>query len=401
MIIFMFLYALLFTIKAVGSQKSPSSSNRRSNYNFYIANQINSNNRVDVDSIKYFNITEFNKFNNEYCSADDFTVISKCLKGLANYEDLKNSVKIDTEDKIVYYHTFWHLEFQPHENLNRLDIRIMKLNIFSYLTTQNLLHTKLLVWTVKPIQRKLSMHLKSMLQNYIDKGIIEFKTVNFKKLCLKDLFFELRFNVCSNIELDKVNITSFKDLLRVLLLYNYGGIYVDYDFIYLNDLKPFWLMNFAYRWSDLNDFSMAVFGIRKDFDGLMSKFIKQLLVRSSDASASEFLRSFHPFFVRDLILTLNNGNLYSYLTFKIYHSVLFDPAWLCNDGMVNRDEANLTLCRFNEIFNVSQKRFSIEGFFNGAFTFHYHFDNRKSYSVKNDSYFCHLESYFKSKLKFV
>ena len=39
------------------------------------------------------------------------------------------------------------------------------------------------------------------------------------------------------------------DLARVLILYNYGGIYYDLDMILLKDLSPLFDLEFCYQWS--------------------------------------------------------------------------------------------------------------------------------------------------------
>jgi hypothetical protein len=131
----------------------------------------------------------------------------------------------------------------------------------------------------------------------------------------------------------------------------------------------------------------------------MNEILNRLLLSSSDNSTDKFLQSFHPFSVRDQIITLNKGNLFDYKSFKIYHSALFDPSWLCHNHIIDKNKFNI--CYFQDIFVLKVENFSITKFFNGAFLYHIHNSDirisKKNYS--NESYFCHLESYYKTQLK--
>ena len=46
----------------------------------------------------------------------------------------------------------------------------------------------------------------------------------------------------------------------------------------------------------------------------------------------DLISGFHPEQVATSVSQLNPGNVYHYNDFECYHSILFDPAWLCNDG---------------------------------------------------------------------
>jgi hypothetical protein len=394
LIVSMIIYSIVFISKATMSVRLNFGSKKRLNYQFHIENLYKY--QPGEEPIEYLNISVFNSFIDKYCHVEDLYATTKCLNELTNFEEIKKPVRIENEKRLIYYHTIW-----PEVKLNNLiDLRIRKLNVHSYLATQNLLHTKLVIWIFKPLQRNFSVKFKLMFQNYLNKKIIELKLIDLKKLCSKNLFFNTRFSACSSIKINETrHINAAKDLIKFLLLNNYGGIFIDYDFIYLKDLKPFWLTNFGYRWSHLNDFSFSLLGIMKNIDTEMNEILNRLLLSSSDNSTDKFLQSFHPFSVRDQIITLNKGNLFDYKSFKIYHSALFDPSWLCHNHIIDKNKFNI--CYFQDIFVLKVENFSITKFFNGAFLYHIHNSDirisKKNYS--NESYFCHLESYYKTQLK--
>jgi hypothetical protein len=82
------------------------------------------------------------------------------------------------------------------------------------------------------------------------------------------------------------------------------------------------------------------------------------------------------------------------------HTSVFDPAWLCYDGITPRfgDEY---LCNFDEFSNkefVSESQFKPENFFPGAFTYHIHLRNAFS-DIKKNSYLKLFENHYRTILK--
>ena len=139
-----------------------------------------------------------------------------------------------------------------------------------------------------------------------------------------------------------------------------------------------------------------------NIDAEMNELLNRLLLSSSDKSTDKFLQSFHPFSVRDQIIILNKGNLFNYKSFKIYHSALFDPSWLCHNHILDNSAKNkFKLCHFQDIFEIAVGNFSVKEFFNGAFLYHIHNSDigisEKNYN--NESYFYHFEKYYKNQLK--
>lgn len=401
LIVLMFMYSIFFMIKTGRSVKPMLGSKKRFNYQFYMEN-LHKPKQPYEELIQYFNLTEFNKFIDQYCPVENLYISSKCLKELVNCQELSKPAIIDNEKRLLYYHTIWP-ELQT-SAIYSIDSRIRQLNVNSYLSTQNLLHTKLIIWIIKPFQRNVIMYIKSMFINFFNKKIIEIKIVNFKELCSKSFVTNSYYNSCTSLsELGDVEENKFyaaKDFIKFLLLNSYGGIYVDYDFIYLEDLKPFWSMNFAYRWSHLDDFSFSVIGLKNNLENTINEFLRRLFSPSSGKSTNSFLQLFHPFSIRDIIVELNKGNLYNYKSFKIYHSALFDPSWLCHNHILDKNKNSFKVCHFIDIFEQGVKNFSINDFFKGAFLYHIHIDDIyiRENAIKNDSYFYNLEKYYKANL---
>lgn len=67
--------------------------------------------------------------------------------------------------------------------------------------------------------------------------------------------------------------TRLSDFVRYFILDIFGGIYTDVDFIYLKDMRPFWLINFVYRWSFSPRLNNAVIGLnyRTEYSDLFNK----------------------------------------------------------------------------------------------------------------------------------
>jgi mannosyltransferase OCH1-like enzyme len=43
------------------------------------------------------------------------------------------------------------------------------------------------------------------------------------------------------------------DAVRFVVLHKFGGMYIDADILLLHDLQPFYMYEFAYLWSTLNE----------------------------------------------------------------------------------------------------------------------------------------------------
>lgn len=99
----------------------------------------------------------------------------------------------------------------------------------------------------------------------------------------------------------------------------------------------------------------------------------------------------HPYIITDIIANLNNNTIYNSKLLKVYHSLLFDSAWLCYDGYMPRIGPSM-ICNFKE-FAIDKSEFDVSQFFPGAFAYHLHLRNIGLVINKN-SYFEKFEQYF-------
>ena len=101
--------------------------------------------------------------------------------------------------------------------------------------------------------------------SYIKKHIVKTKV---KTINLKPFLKYIKFRIWNPVIESKGTILENKmqfltvnddrnwaagDLFRILCLYNYGGLYTDFDVVYLKDLSPLLNQEFMYKWSFQKD----------------------------------------------------------------------------------------------------------------------------------------------------
>ena len=175
-----------------------------------------------------------------------------------------------------------------------------------------------------------------------------------------------------------VSPASRSDFSRHVILYNYGGVYVDMDTMFLRDMNSL-LRNklfdreFCYRWSAHQSYgNSAVLRIHQK-----SEVGFKLLVRCREVG------SCHP---RIVLRFEDNTDL----DLTVLPCVFFDPLWPHHDHKDKYNSAPFN--RFDDFFrkfdwNFTQNRNlrSYRDFFPGAFTYQWHnFWNAREYS---ESYF--------------
>ena len=110
------------------------------------------------------------------------------------------------------------------------------LPIKSYLTTQNLSNTKLVIWS------NIDLSNNELIKKYSDN--IEFRIYDPIKEAVGT---ELENREDLLIVNDNKNWAG-GDLFRILVLYNYGGLYTDFDVVFLRDFAPLLSQEFMYKW---------------------------------------------------------------------------------------------------------------------------------------------------------
>ncbi|CAF1521903.1 unnamed protein product, partial [Didymodactylos carnosus] len=184
--------------------------------------------------------------------------------------------------------------------------------------------------------------------------------------------------------------SAYSDVFRFVILFNYGGIYLDTDFILLRDFQPFYPYQFAYKWTFLNKYNTAILKLNKH--SIINKQIHQDVDKQIiDDTNNEY--SF-----RKLIRQLTQlGEIDSYYHPRALSStqntdllrlptVFFDPLWLVVDGVDKKAQVEWQVDQygFDEVFYgnsfLSQNMF----IFNGAFAYHWH--NRFDMKPENGSF---------------
>lgn len=268
------------------------------------------------------------------------------------------------------------------------------LQILSFLTTQNIKKTQFIIWVQNYFSVKITNKIFNKFGKFLTDGTIHIKVLNLTDLCSKG-FFKKYFTEC--ISTKNENSIAYSDFIRFLVLYKYGGIYTDGDVFFLRDMKPFYSKNFVHRWSASEDYNTAVMGLQvesKKVENIYKEIFKNI-----EATKLSLVNGFYPSRIKAAIKKLSYGDIYNYPYLKVYHSALFDPAWLCNDGVLPRLNDQV-VCVFSEFYDtiVKADEFDMKKFYNGAFTFHLHLNNCGKCIIDTTSYFYHIQSYFNTKL---
>ena len=369
----------------------------RSNFNYSIPQTKLSLVNYDAGSSN-----EFEAYINEYCNVHSASI--DCLHKLHKLNKLESSNPKDdchkclhyrndsgNEAKLtIYHHTFWQLK-QINASIDAFYSRVIKLNLMSFLATQNLCCTKFIFWKLDEFPLFYEAELNKTFRDYISTGIISMKTFYLNELCssLNSSFKHTKIcNQYKEMDLSSSRLIALSDLVRFLVLELYGGIYTDVDLVYLKDLRPFWNYNFAYRWALSQNLNTAVLGINRKLNPGVYELYDYALNRFSVTLAG-FLYLFHPYKISNAVSALNNGDLFSYKQLKVFNCLLFDPAWVCFDSN--------NACGFSEF---SQKRPYLNGsrfdpgmFYSGAYTYHLHLKDLGC-RVEDFSFFQLFEDYY-------
>jgi hypothetical protein len=231
--------------------------------------------------------------------------------------------------------------------------------IKSYFATQNLEKTKLILWSDYDITDN------KLLQPFKDK--IDFR--------VWDAASEAKGTILEN-EKEKLESADQKhylqsDLLRLLALHKYGGVWIDMDIILLRDFKSILDQEYMYQWGGETNFEVegacaTVLSLKKQ-----SEFSKKLLLMLKEMP----IIGNTPIWGKDLFAKLYK--LWPYFT--IFPSTFFNTEWLISK--VDRDFSK----------NVQKGWFDkteySDNLFLGAFAWHWHNSSNKSKKIQEGSKF--------------
>jgi hypothetical protein len=249
----------------------------------------------------------------------------------------------------------------------------------SYLATQNLEKTKLIVWSDYDISNQ------ENIQPY--KGLVDFRVYNVEELA-KD----------TPIENSRMHLSLVRDenhwmhsgIMRFLTLYKFGGIYYDMDIILLRDFKPILNQDFAYQWGGATDFPKD----RRDLPDCKGPCAALMGARYK----SEFIEQC----MQQLLITPPTGGtcydedmlsyVYRKTKFTVFPSSFFDTHWL-----ISKVSVEDSVVAENELFDIpvgDESRLFLE-----AFAWHWHNTAYKDRTPVKDSKFYTLEQLTDKRLK--
>jgi hypothetical protein len=241
----------------------------------------------------------------------------------------------------------------------------------SYLATQNLEKTKLIVWSDYDISNQ------ENIQPY--KDLVDLRVYRAEDLA-KGTPLEnsaIHFSLHSD-----QNHWMHSGIMRFLALYKFGGIYYDMDIILLRDFKPILNQDFAYQWGGATDFSKE----RRDLPDCNGPCAALVGARHKSEFIEECMQ-------RLLITPPSGGTCYdedmlSYVyrktKFTVFPSSFFDTQWL-----ISKVSVEDSVTAENEMFDIpvgDESRLFLE-----AFAWHWHNSSNKNKIPVKDSKFYALE----------
>lgn len=250
--------------------------------------------------------------------------------------------------------------------------------IESYLATQNLEKTKLILWSDYDISDN------NLIQPY--KHLIDMRVYDVRK--------ESEGTVLKNNE-KWFNAHDSKHymrsgILRFLVTHKYGGVWADMDMIFIRDFKPILDQEWAYMWGSEMDFynfgpCAAMMNIKKNSEH--SKICMDEILKTESVPDSTVL---------DHMLL---AKVYTKKRFSVFPSVFFNTEWQMNTRYVNgsRKYDPNGLGTQTEHGWFAKNDFS-ELLFEESFAWHWHNSSHKNKIIEKDSKFDLMTNRVKQKL---
>jgi len=233
-------------------------------------------------------------------------------------------------------------------------------SVKSFLATQNLDHTRLILWSDYEI------YDNRLLQPY--KHLITFKVYNAREEAKGTLLEDHPIWINSDISDTKHYMKS--GILRFLVTHKYGGVWADMDMVFLRDFKPILDQEWAYMWGGETDF--------KNFGpcAAMMNFKKQS--QHSKICLEEICTT--PIHKDSTILDhMLLAKVYSRQPFSVFPSTFFNTEWLISK--TDPDFRSLVGHGFNK---VETER---DILFLDAFAWHWHNSSNKDREIQVGSKF--------------
>ncbi|CAF1132414.1 unnamed protein product [Adineta ricciae] len=254
-----------------------------------------------------------------------------------------------TNKNRILFHTFWN---DPH----KLNEPLLILHILSYLYTQNHRCSQLIIWTLPMFYGEIHPMYN------VHEPYVQFRTLRPFANDLKQVGADIDsyyFWLFDRWSVSKI--VALSDAVRFVVLHKLGGVYIDADVLLLRDLQPFYEYEFAYQWSNRNEYNTAILRLFPQSN------ISSILIHQAYEKQSPTV--FSPWVIRSLLIPIDLIRL---------PSVFFDPLWLVADNIDNKTViawklSNNTRHTFESVIHkesyLSQQGRTV---LNGAFSFHWH-----------------------------
>jgi hypothetical protein len=266
--------------------------------------------------------------------------------------DLLSSIKdedYDYPEEVTPFHIYTEIK-------NEKELECVK----SYLATQNLEKTKLILWSDYDISDN---ELIAPYKKYIE-------------LRVYDAFKEAK-GTPLEAEHDKLRAADEKhylqsDLFRLLILYKYGGVWADMDIVFLRDFKPILDQEYMYQWGSETDYAnqgacATVLSMKKEsaFSRHMLAVLKTMPITGGTIWG------------KDTFAKL--WSVWPYFT--IFPSTFFNTEWL-----ISKVDDKLSIETEEDWFY--NKHGNAERYlFTDAFTWHWHNTSNKDKPIESGSKF--------------
>jgi len=292
-----------------------------------------------------------------------FQDYKKALDFLSNINDKT----YEYPKEITYFHVY--SEIKTEKEL---------LCIESYLATQNLEKTKLILWSDYDITNT------DLIKPY--KHLIDMRVYDFKK--------ESKGTILEGNEiLENANDTKHymkSGILRFLVTHNYGGVWLDMDMVLLRNFKPILDQEWAYMWGSETDFNnfgpcAAIMNLKKKSEH--AKICLEEMAKSEIIPDSTAL---------DHVLL---AKVYTRRKFTVFPSTFFNTEWQMNtswDGDKKiYNPSGIGTKTESGWFNKNEYSNSL---FEDAFSWHWHNSSYKNREIEEGSKFNLLQNKIKNKL---
>lgn len=254
-------------------------------------------------------------------------------------------------------------------------------SIKSYLATQDLDNTELIVWCDYDITNQANM------QPY--KDLVTIKVYNPIEEA-KGTPIEGKMNLLKPQDTDRHWMTS--GVFRFLVTYKYGGIYYDMDIVLLRDFKPLLKLDFCYQWG-----SSTNFGKIQGMGELMGPCAAMV----GGVKGSEFMKNC----IEQVGMTTVQPNSHCFdeeMMSHVYRRnpncfTIFPSTWFNTEWLIGRTDIDLS--RNVQAGWFTNNNIGGKHLFLDAFAWHWHNTSNGKKEVEVGSKFYELQQLTNSRLK--